>query len=42
MLKQSEYCAFMQTDSVLLPNGIEMCYEVGGKESDPVILLIMG
>ena len=38
----SPYTAFMQETKVELGNGIELHVEIGGKESDPVILLIMG
>ena len=38
----SPYTAFMQETKVDLGNGIELHVEIGGKETDPVILLIMG
>jgi pimeloyl-ACP methyl ester carboxylesterase len=38
----SPYTAFMQETKVDLPNGIQLHVEIGGAESAPVILLIMG
>ena len=38
----SPYTAFMQETKVDLGNGIQLHVEIGGKETDPVILLIMG
>ncbi len=38
----SPYTSFMQETSVDLGNGMQLHVEIGGKETDPAILLIMG
>ncbi|OTG65519.1 alpha/beta fold hydrolase [Acinetobacter silvestris] len=38
----SPYTSFMQETKVDLGNGIQLHVEIGGKETDPTILLIMG
>ena len=40
--KDSPYTAFMQETKITLSNGIELHVEIGGKSTDPTILLIMG
>jgi pimeloyl-ACP methyl ester carboxylesterase len=40
--KDSPYTSFMQETKITLSNGIELHVEIGGKSSDPAILLIMG
>ena len=40
--KDSPYTSFMSETKVNLANGIELHVEIGGKETDPTILLIMG
>ena len=40
--KDSPYTPFMQETRITLSNGIELHVEVGGKSTDPTILLIMG
>ncbi len=40
--KASPYTAFMSETKVDLGNGIELHVEVGGRQGDPVLLLIMG
>ena len=38
----SPYAGFMQETTVELGNGIQIHAEIGGKDTDPAILLIMG
>ena len=38
----SPYTPFMQETSIDLGNGVQLHVEIGGKETDPAILLIMG
>jgi len=40
--KDSPYTPFMQETRITLSNGIELHVEIGGKSTDPTILLIMG